>query len=574
MWNDSGEFQSAARDLNIAHAPGYPLYMMAGAAFIRFFPAVKVAYAMNLLSAVFAALTILILCLTAIRITGSLLAAAGPAFLSLSPVFFSQSLKAEVYTLNLLIISLLLYAYLFLYPENLKRKVFIMAFLSGLAGAHHTVSLIFAAILFALLLPSTFKLRKDFTPMDILLALCLFALPLASYSYMTVRSSYIGEVFNWDKVSGARELINYISGSHFRSKIFASGITGALTAAARLAGLLAASFAFLPAALGAAGMLYSFRNSRRIFIALSLVFAADTLFCMLYGVSDIEVFFLPALLVFSLFTAFGLKWADENISRRRKTAFASLLLLFFVPGEIVFRATGIKPFSRDYYLPYDYASVSLSRMPENSSIISSWEEFTPLKQYYMENMKGKNINILSRGAGKTLDWPDIYSRLSKKGPVYFTRAAASLRGKLSLRQDHFLFTALENLPVPADGSYSGCTVYKAAPGYRAVIADMTEFKKRGFVRLLVVFDGKTGGEFYTALSSGDKTYYYLDHPPLFACTWEGKPAEERYLYIPAGADTGKMDVILGTVSEAGRVKGKNTVSVPCSFFLKNNNKGF
>jgi hypothetical protein len=55
---DNGEFQLVAWKLGIAHPPGYPLYTMIGWLFSRFFA--SPAFALNLLSAILAAITLVI----------------------------------------------------------------------------------------------------------------------------------------------------------------------------------------------------------------------------------------------------------------------------------------------------------------------------------------------------------------------------------------------------------------------------------------------------------------------------------------------------------------------------------
>jgi hypothetical protein len=57
MWYDMGELTTASSVLGIAHNTGYPLYILLGKLF-TFLPFGDVAYRVNLMSAVFAALTV------------------------------------------------------------------------------------------------------------------------------------------------------------------------------------------------------------------------------------------------------------------------------------------------------------------------------------------------------------------------------------------------------------------------------------------------------------------------------------------------------------------------------------
>src|SRR5512147_1386169 len=67
---DNGEFQLVAWKLGIAHPPGYPLYTMLGWLFSRFFA--SPAFALNLLSAILAAITLVVVSRTVRALTGTI----------------------------------------------------------------------------------------------------------------------------------------------------------------------------------------------------------------------------------------------------------------------------------------------------------------------------------------------------------------------------------------------------------------------------------------------------------------------------------------------------------------------
>src|SRR5437660_12556176 len=66
---DSAEFQQAAYSLSIVHPTGYPLYLLAGRAWIAIFPFGDPAFRINLLSAIFAALAVWVLYATVLHVT-------------------------------------------------------------------------------------------------------------------------------------------------------------------------------------------------------------------------------------------------------------------------------------------------------------------------------------------------------------------------------------------------------------------------------------------------------------------------------------------------------------------------
>lgn len=100
LFDDSLEFPLVVHRLAIAHPTGYPLYILLGKLF-ALGPWHNVAWAVNLVSAVAGAVTITLVYLLArflsVRRLPALLAAMA---LAVSPVFWSQAVVAEVYTLN------------------------------------------------------------------------------------------------------------------------------------------------------------------------------------------------------------------------------------------------------------------------------------------------------------------------------------------------------------------------------------------------------------------------------------------------------------------------------------------
>ena len=92
---DNGEFQLVAWKLGIAHPPGYPLYTIAGWLLSRLF--VSPAFALNLLSAILAAITLVIVSRTVRTLTGSIVAGLlAAALLGVSTTFWAQATTANI----------------------------------------------------------------------------------------------------------------------------------------------------------------------------------------------------------------------------------------------------------------------------------------------------------------------------------------------------------------------------------------------------------------------------------------------------------------------------------------------
>jgi hypothetical protein len=209
---DTAELITVAATLGVAHPPGYPLFTMLGKLF-TLIPLKSVAWRVNIMAACAQALAVLFLFLSLMKITKSPAAScAGAASLAFSRVFWHYAEVAEVFSLNNLFASVLLYLLLVLREEAQKQpasrrrkkgqaetgapKVFyLFFFFSGLALTnHHTIILLVPAVLYFLWTlrePLAFSLRK------IAFALLFFVLGMLPYVYLPLAAMHRPAI-NWD----------------------------------------------------------------------------------------------------------------------------------------------------------------------------------------------------------------------------------------------------------------------------------------------------------------------------------------------------------------------------------------
>jgi len=108
LFDDNSEFIASAHLLGITHPPGYALFSLAGKLF-SFIPAGEVFFAVNLLSAFFAAGVVALVFRLLLRITGSWAPAViGAAMAAVARTLWIQAGQAEVYAPNLFFILLLI----------------------------------------------------------------------------------------------------------------------------------------------------------------------------------------------------------------------------------------------------------------------------------------------------------------------------------------------------------------------------------------------------------------------------------------------------------------------------------
>lgn len=187
---DSEEFQHVAYNLDVAHATGYPLYLLIGKLFTTFIPLGNIAYRMNLLSAVIGAAGATIVYLNAFLLTRRhLTSIATTALFATNPAVWRQAGVASVGPLHLLLLAAILFAILLwhekhIHPESRKTPIIVAVLLFGLGLAHHRTTLWLAIpIAILVLLDDAQILRR---PRVIAKHVLWLAAPLLLYLYMPI----------------------------------------------------------------------------------------------------------------------------------------------------------------------------------------------------------------------------------------------------------------------------------------------------------------------------------------------------------------------------------------------------
>jgi tetratricopeptide (TPR) repeat protein len=149
---DAGEFTAAAATLGIAHAPGYPLFVLLAKAFGTLLPLGSWAYRTNFLSVVCGAAALALFSDALNRFGAGRAARLGAvAVLGLSPLWREQSAVTEVFALHLLCAALLLWIVASAGDRLLAAgpaSALGLAFGLGL-GDHQTLALILPALIIA-----------------------------------------------------------------------------------------------------------------------------------------------------------------------------------------------------------------------------------------------------------------------------------------------------------------------------------------------------------------------------------------------------------------------------------------
>ncbi len=476
LGGDSGEFQTAAWTLGLAHPTGYPLYLLLGTLWqhtLALF-GLTPAHALNLLSALFGALAIAMLYLTLIhwlqsdpliRRLAALLAA---LLLAVNPTFWSQSLVAEVYTLHALFVILLLHICYRLYDvraataADAPRLLLWLALLTGLALTHHATTI----LLLPLVAVAFWRARVHWAAsprMWLLLPLFVLA-PLLLYLYVPLRSG-AGPSPWYHQALGVETLTLYqntwagfwrfVSGQSIAVG-FHTG--GAAWAELPQAWLLWRLHFFLPGLLMVGLGLYvlwRMRNWRVLALTVPF-FLLQQIFNLFYAIDDILAYYLPLYLVAAIWVGFtadtiggGLANAErkseaEQPEEERRPALAIslvlLLVLLWIPLTI----------ARTYFPQLDQSAVTAARdrwdaiaaaAPSNGAILISNDRNEIVPLFYYQAVEGKlpGVTGLFPLIEPTVRFADIGATIDAAlaaagdAPIYLIKPMPGLESKFVLQ---------------------------------------------------------------------------------------------------------------------------------------------
>ena len=391
---DDSLFVLSAYFLGIEHPPGYPLFTLIGHLF-TYLPFGSVAYRVHLASALFGALSGAVAWLCARSLIQGRLPAYVAAFaLGLSPVFWSQSIIAEAYTLNTFFFLVLVYLGLQAsmkaaqVPDSGAGAVLLwMAFVFGLSLSNHWPLMLLVAPAFAVLLwPRRTELLKRFGLLS-----WLVILGLVPYVWM-IRRSWMALPISFD---GPLETFPEIA--FFISRAGYAGIDNSASADwidrikffQFFGGQLLLQFAVAGTLLAVIGFAVQWRLlGQRVaaFLTAAFLMSSAVLLLLLgfdYSAATKHVFHvypLPAYAVVALWLGLGFAWLISRYVLPRAHAVggaAALLALILAVGA-----------RSNLFASHDwgarYAQAILRILPENAVVFGQGEaDLGPMAYFHM-----------------------------------------------------------------------------------------------------------------------------------------------------------------------------------------------
>jgi hypothetical protein len=344
---DSPMLQTEVMVLGVGHPTGYPTYMMLTHLF-TYLPMGDPAYRVNIASAVYGAAAVFAVYLAGLRLGGRpVAAAAGALAFGLSGAFWSQAVIAEVYTLEALLVALVI-LFLFVWRDRRDdRDLLLCAILVGLSLTHHLTSVLLIPAALAFVFLTDRRVFSRTGPM--LKGVGLFLLGLLPLLYLPIRALMQAPLNEADPSTPWRFLL-LVTGGSFLAESSEKGrhcspsslaLADTSTRLELLGDHLLGQFPLILMLVGVLAAVYLLFTDRATAMLLGVLFFGCLGQAAVYlqlGIEDFYVFLIPTFLVFGLCISAGLgvllRWVERPMigsTAGGALVVALSVLMLFVP---------------------------------------------------------------------------------------------------------------------------------------------------------------------------------------------------------------------------------------------------
>jgi hypothetical protein len=336
---DSGELALAAKNLGIAHPTGYPLYTLLGRIF-AILPFGELIFRVNLLSLLFTASATGFLYLLISEFISSdqpgfikeAISSAGALFVGFSPVWWAQGTTNEVYSLNLLLISISIWSLAKFISEKSYRWLVLSLYTLGLSLANH-LSAVYLIPGFLYLIIVTLKkarLGRSFVNRMIM----FFVFPGSLYAVLPIRACF-KPFLNWGGVNDPYFFYKHITGWQYRVWMFDRPLGQLAAGLGPAVKLFLGQFGWIGAILIGLGIVICARRQRRLLIFAILTWLVNLVYVLNYKISDIESYYLPMFLMSAIFLTIGALYLFElfikQFGKSKAVAWVLAVVSFILP---------------------------------------------------------------------------------------------------------------------------------------------------------------------------------------------------------------------------------------------------
>jgi len=418
---DSGELSAVQATLGIAHPTGYPLFTIVGYLFSLIPLPFKDIYKLNLLAAIWCAAGTSVFVYTVKYVLDNinsfslfnkepqqkskkkkktkettttlqvfsipdnkkyLASIAAGLILAFSRTFWMQSTSVEVYSLHILLISLII---LFLIKgfveesssKKLSKNWILFAIFLALGFSNHMTTLLILPGV-AYLFFNKYRFNKEsFAKIGIML-LIFFPLLILLYSYLPIRASQ-NPLLNWGNPIDIERILRHISGKQYQVWLFSS------TESAKKQ--LEYFFSTLPTEfsinlfIALVGAIYSFIIAKRFGLFILITFIATVLYSINYDIADIDSYFLLAYIAIGFFSVFGIVKLLSFLKIKNSYNISAALISIFILVHVFI--TYPKVDESITFVYEDYTKEILGSVSKNAIVFSyQWDYFLSASYYF------------------------------------------------------------------------------------------------------------------------------------------------------------------------------------------------
>ncbi|MEW6095471.1 MAG: DUF2723 domain-containing protein [bacterium] len=480
-FHDSGELIAVSYLLGIAHPPGYPLYCLLGKLWMTLMPIGNIAYRMNMLSALCAALACMMVYFIVLKVVGGgrqevvkyhllhpasyIPSAVAALMLAFATTFWEQAVIAEKYTLNAMFTTLIIFI-LVKWQETMVKDdkknssliphssslLYLFTFTLGLSFTHHfqTLFIVPASIFLIMIIllrcfvgdlmnmrvkiryaknfflkyifkswayiKSFFKILFPYVR-TLSLMFLLFIIPLCLWLYLPFQASQ-DPPLNWGSPDTMDRFIRHITTKDFRGYMSSSTLEIFSRLTHHITHFFTNQFTIFLVIIGVIGIFFLIKKRGLLGLFLLLIILTDLLVSIRYNIYNIEDYYIPAFIIFSIFIGYGTLMLIKVISRLSPITSCILLFIPLIPFLLHYHSND----RSNYFFGYDYGRNLLRPIAQNAIVFLKGldhDAFPIWYLHYAEHIRS-DLDLVSI-LFMYFDWyPEQLKHLNPYEPYSFT----------------------------------------------------------------------------------------------------------------------------------------------------------
>lgn len=395
-FSDSGEFITCASTLGITHPTGYPTWTML-AHLITYLPIGNIAMRVNLFSAVFGALSIMLVYFILIKLRCQIKVAVSSALIfAFSSSLWKVCVIAEVYTLYAFFTAATILGLLAWREQKKDSTVYLAAFTYGLGLTNHLLIVLLGPAILYFLWSTDRNLLLLKKPKVFAKMLIFLFMGLIPYIYLPIRG-FQSPLIDWGNPVTIENFFRLITGKIYKETMFSIPLPQLLDTIKHHLWLLAQQFTPYFGILSLVGIFILYKKNLKLLIFFGLIFFVNTCYSLgfqkvIIGLIDHECYHIPSYIVLTILMGFGMAGIIEYCFmkfKQLKTLVSYVILLFPV---LVWANHYYQSNMNRYHFAYDYGKNILNQLPEKS-ILFNQVDYNVFPLWYLQYVEQQRMDV-------------------------------------------------------------------------------------------------------------------------------------------------------------------------------------